>query len=68
MTSLGELARSLQARLLPPSRAGRPQDISEATATLVRDVEHDSRRVEPGALFACIPGAACDGHRFAGDA
>ena len=68
MTSLGELARSLQARLLPPSRAGRPQDISEAAATRVRDVEHDSRRVESGALFACIPGATCDGHGFAGDA
>ncbi len=57
MITLGELARSLQAELLP---AG-----SEAAAARVGDVEHDSRRVGPGALFACIPGAASDGHRFA---
>ena len=64
MTSLGELARSLQADLLAPGDSG----ISEAASTLVSDVEHDSRRVGPGALFACIPGAACDGHGFAADA
>ena len=68
MTSLGELARSLQADLLPPSRAGGPQDVSEAAATGVDDVEHDSRRVGPGALFACIPGAVSDGHLFAAEA
>ena len=68
MTSLGELAQSLQADLLPPSNAGRPQDTSAAASIRVDNVEHDSRRVEPGALFACIPGAAFDGHRFATDA
>jgi UDP-N-acetylmuramoyl-L-alanyl-D-glutamate--2,6-diaminopimelate ligase len=31
----------------------------------VRSVEHDSRRVQPGALFACIRGARSDGHDFA---
>ncbi len=31
----------------------------------VRDVEHDSRKVTPEALFACIPGAATDGHLHA---
>ncbi len=68
MTRLGELAQSLQARLLPAGHAGRKQDISEAAATRVDNVEHDSRRVEPGDLFACIPGATCDGHLFSGDA
>ena len=68
MTSLGELARSLPADLLPPADAGGPQNIADAASVQVDDVEHDSRRVTGGALFACIPGAACDGHRFAADA
>ena len=34
----------------------------------VVDVEHDSRSVRPGALFACIRGADHDGHDFAGEA
>ena len=68
MTSLGELARSLPADLLPPGGAGGPQDIADAASVRVDDVEHASRRVTGGALFACIPGAACDGHDFATDA
>ena len=68
MTALGELARSLPADLLPPGGAGGPQDIAGAASVRVDDVEHDSRRVTGGALFACIPGAACDGHHFAADA
>ncbi len=31
----------------------------------VRSVEHDSREVAPGALFACIRGAVADGHAYA---
>ena len=68
MTSLGELARSLPADLLPPGDAGGPQDLAGAASVQIDDVEHDSRRVTGGALFACIPGAACDGHHFAADA
>ncbi len=34
----------------------------------VNDVEHDSRRVGSGTLFACIPGAVVDGHDFAAGA
>ena len=68
MTSLGELARSLPADLLPPSDAGGPRDITDAASVQVEDVEHDSRRVTGGALFACIPGAARDGHHFAAGA
>jgi UDP-N-acetylmuramoyl-L-alanyl-D-glutamate--2,6-diaminopimelate ligase len=31
----------------------------------VHTVTHDSRRVEPGTLFACLPGEKVDGHDFA---
>ena len=31
----------------------------------VRSVVHDSRAVQPGALFCSIPGATADGHDFA---
>ncbi len=39
-------------------------DTSGATAAIT-DVEHDSRRVGPLTLFACIPGAVTDGHLHA---
>ena len=34
----------------------------------VTSVTHESRRVAPGALFACVPGARTDGHDHAGEA
>jgi len=34
----------------------------------VTSVEHDSRRVAPGSLFACIPGEQTDGHDHASEA
>jgi UDP-N-acetylmuramoyl-L-alanyl-D-glutamate--2,6-diaminopimelate ligase len=37
----------------------------DLTATDVTSVEYDSRRVEPGALFCCLPGATSDGHDYA---
>jgi UDP-N-acetylmuramoyl-L-alanyl-D-glutamate--2,6-diaminopimelate ligase len=37
-------------------------------AVEIRSLEHDSRVVQPGALFCCIPGEQADGHAFAGDA
>lgn len=37
----------------------------DASPIQVSDVEHDSRMVAPGALFACIPGAHHDGHDHA---
>jgi len=36
--------------------------------TPVTAVEHDSRRVQPGALFVAIPGFRVDGHTFLADA
>jgi UDP-N-acetylmuramoyl-L-alanyl-D-glutamate--2,6-diaminopimelate ligase len=44
------------------SRRGR-LDTTEVTS-----VEHDSRRVGPGALFCCVRGAERDGHDLASDA
>ena len=34
----------------------------------VTDIIYDSRKVVPGSMFVCIPGAVVDGHKFAGDA
>jgi UDP-N-acetylmuramoyl-L-alanyl-D-glutamate--2,6-diaminopimelate ligase len=34
-------------------------------AVAVHDVVYDSRAVEPGDLFCCLPGTRFDGHRFA---
>lgn len=34
----------------------------------ILEVEHDSRQVRPGSLFACIVGVATDGHRYAAEA
>ena len=31
----------------------------------VTDIIYDSRKVAPGSMFVCIPGAVVDGHRFA---
>ncbi len=36
--------------------------------TPIRTVVHDSRKVEPGALYACLRGEQFDGHDFAADA
>ncbi|HET6792903.1 MAG TPA: UDP-N-acetylmuramoyl-L-alanyl-D-glutamate--2,6-diaminopimelate ligase [Acidimicrobiales bacterium] len=41
------------------------QTVGDAAAVEVRSVTHDSRRVAPGALFCCLPGATADGHDFA---
>jgi len=51
-------ARIPQGRLNP----GNPDDPD------ISRVEYDSRRVRPGTLFAAIPGAHADGHRFLGEA
>ncbi len=48
-------------------------DVDWGTAASLADVEitsvsHDSRLVEPGALFCCLPGRRSDGHRHAAEA
>ena len=37
-------------------------------ATEIRDIQYDSRRVAPGALFACLRGGYADGHDYAAQA
>jgi UDP-N-acetylmuramoyl-L-alanyl-D-glutamate--2,6-diaminopimelate ligase len=37
-------------------------------AVEVLGIEHDSRRVEPGALFCCLPGRTTDGHDHVAEA
>lgn len=52
------------------------QDLAEAAPGLVgcrgqaaiTGLAHDSRAVNPGDLFFCVPGAEHDGHQFAADA
>jgi UDP-N-acetylmuramoyl-L-alanyl-D-glutamate--2,6-diaminopimelate ligase len=39
-----------------------------ARRVAVTDLAYDARRVTPGALFACVPGFAADGHDFAPEA
>ena len=34
----------------------------------ITDVIYDSRKVQEGCLFVCIPGAKADGHMYAADA
>ena len=36
--------------------------------TQVTDIVNDSRKITPGCLFFCIPGAVTDGHKFAAQA
>ncbi len=39
--------------------------VSEVESMVMTSATHDSRRVQPGALFCCVPGERSDGHAFA---
>jgi UDP-N-acetylmuramoyl-L-alanyl-D-glutamate--2,6-diaminopimelate ligase len=53
----------------PPTRAARLRDLLEGAPEVeITALAYDSRRVEPGALFFCVPGFEADGHDFALDA
>jgi UDP-N-acetylmuramoyl-L-alanyl-D-glutamate--2,6-diaminopimelate ligase len=54
-----------EGRLRGVRLGGRPVAAAELAATEVTGVTLDSRRVEPGSLFAAIPGQHVDGHDFA---
>jgi UDP-N-acetylmuramoyl-L-alanyl-D-glutamate--2,6-diaminopimelate ligase len=43
-------------------------DSADLAGRVVRGVTYDSRQVQPGWLFCCVPGASVDGHRFADEA
>jgi len=45
-----------------------PIDVENASSVEIDDLAYDSRAVEPGSLFFCVPGATVDGHERAGDA
>jgi UDP-N-acetylmuramoyl-L-alanyl-D-glutamate--2,6-diaminopimelate ligase len=45
-----------------------PSAITGSTGVEVRDLAYDTRRVEAGALFFCVPGARVDGHDLAPEA
>ncbi|MCY4069031.1 MAG: UDP-N-acetylmuramoyl-L-alanyl-D-glutamate--2,6-diaminopimelate ligase [Acidimicrobiaceae bacterium] len=70
MITLAGLARSLSAELLAcwPSGAGATVADTAVADTAVADISHDSRRITAGAVFACLPGAVTDGHRFVSEA
>jgi UDP-N-acetylmuramoyl-L-alanyl-D-glutamate--2,6-diaminopimelate ligase len=42
-----------------------PAQVVGAARTEVADLTYDARRVQPGALFFCVPGDRADGHDFA---
>ena len=55
--TVDQLAARVGGDLVGPVTAGHPVTVVDAT--------HDSRRTEPGWLYACLPGANVDGHDFA---
>jgi len=44
--------------------AGQNQVVGDGSVEIA-DLAYDSRRVEPGSLFFCVPGEKVDGHEFA---
>ena len=50
------------------TEAVRPLRVANPARATVTDLAYDARRVTPGALFACVPGARVDGHDFAPEA
>ena len=62
MIDLDRVARAVGAEVMGGDQS------AAAGAIAVDDVEHDSRSVGSGALFACIQGANHDGRGFAGEA
>lgn len=48
--------------------AGIGRDVQGDASVMLTGVQHDSRAVQPGDLFAAVPGANVDGARFAGAA
>jgi len=59
---LSNLARGDWRRGLPASV---PAEVREALPPAVRAIQFDSRQVESGDLFICMPGERADGHAFA---
>ncbi|MDP8954899.1 MAG: UDP-N-acetylmuramoyl-L-alanyl-D-glutamate--2,6-diaminopimelate ligase [Actinomycetota bacterium] len=62
VTRLDQLLAEIDVADLELRPGGDPADIEIASVT------HDSRLVEPGALFCCLSGRRSDGHRHAAEA
>ena len=45
-----------------------PTDVVQRAPVEISDLAYDTRAVQPGALFFCVPGERHDGHTFARDA
>ncbi len=45
-----------------------PTEVANAASPEIADLAYDTRAVEPGALFFCVPGATRDGHELASEA
>jgi UDP-N-acetylmuramoyl-L-alanyl-D-glutamate--2,6-diaminopimelate ligase len=45
-----------------------PSQVIGSRSASIRDLAYDTRAVEPGALFFCVPGERVDGHSFASEA
>ena len=45
-----------------------PTEVANAASPEIADLAYDTRAVEPGALFFCVPGARRDGHDLAPEA
>ena len=50
------------------AEATRASEIRNPAPVAVTDLVYDAGRVEPGALFVCVPGQRADGHEFAASA
>ena len=59
------MVESLAIELAALESAVRPVRTLNAAPAEVTDIAYDTRRVTPGALFACVPGFRRDGHDFA---
>src|SRR2546426_2747116 len=45
-----------------------PTEVANAASPEIADLAYDTRAVEPGTLFFCVPGARRDGHDLAPEA
>lgn len=65
----GPAGRTLEELVAAASLLGlRLRDSRGADGVVPTSLTHDSRRVEPGALFCCLRGERADGHAFAAEA
>ncbi len=59
------LAELIPAELVGPGGPIEDRPASDATAVEITSLVYDSRKVEPGSLFFCVPGEHSDGHDHA---